>query len=62
MGFGTKVNCRLCRHYYITWDPRNPNGCRAMGFKARLMPSTHVVKTSGFACVLFEPRPRAKGR
>jgi hypothetical protein len=33
-----------------------------MGFKARLMPSTHVVKTSGFACVLFEPRPRAKGR
>lgn len=51
------INCRNCRHYYITWQPRNPNGCRVMGFMSKLMPSAHVLQNSGRECQLFSPKP-----
>ena len=48
-----KINCRLCRHYYVTWEPNHPYGCRAMGFKGKLLPSMMVVRTTGKPCSMF---------
>ncbi|WP_456431016.1 uracil-DNA glycosylase [Thermosulfuriphilus sp.] len=48
--------CLKCRHYYLTWDPRFPHGCRAFGFKAAGPPSQLVFKSSGVSCQLFEAK------
>jgi hypothetical protein len=47
--------CRFCRHYFITWEPQTPHGCRALGFKSRGVPSHEVRRTSGEACKFFSP-------
>nr|WP_124068833.1 uracil-DNA glycosylase [Filibacter tadaridae] len=52
------VNCFECRHFYVTWDPQNPRGCRAHGFKTRELPSAVVKRSSGMDCLLVE---RKKG-
>ena len=46
-------NCHRCRHYYVTYDPDKPFGCRAMGFKSRNNPAQVVYATSGIVCQLF---------
>ncbi|MDR1545725.1 MAG: uracil-DNA glycosylase [Deltaproteobacteria bacterium] len=53
-------SCLNCRHYYVTWEPRTPHGCRVLGFKSRQMPHVQVQRTSGEHCRLFvhKPRPR----
>ncbi len=56
-----RVDCTKCRHYYITWDPKYPRGCRSFGFKSTAMPSHAVQSSSGKSCMSFEPKP-AKGR
>ena len=48
--------CNKCKHYYITWDKNFPNGCRAMGFKAKESPSISVLKSSGIECLMFESK------
>lgn len=54
--------CLSCRHYYLTYDPRQPYGCRAMGFKSAKAPSLIAFETSGMICQLMEPRaPRKDG-
>lgn len=50
------VDCRKCRHYYITWDKKFPYGCRAMGFKSGHTPSLDVVNASGTVCMRFEEK------
>jgi len=52
----TRIRCVNCRHYYITWDPNFPRGCRAFGFKSRQMPSDAVFRASGEPCRMFEPK------
>ncbi|MCU0585230.1 MAG: hypothetical protein MUC46_04045 [Desulfobacterales bacterium] len=37
-----RVDCHLCRHYYVTWDERFPHGCRRMGFKSGRYPNDEV--------------------
>ena len=49
----SKVNCRDCRHYYITFDAGAPYGCRIYGFKAKITPSLAVYQSSGMHCTLF---------
>lgn len=51
-------SCRRCAHYYVTWDPRRPCGCRAMGFKSRTLPCLVVLRHSGVPCRAFSPKPR----
>ena len=51
-----KVNCRDCRHYYITFDVNAPYGCRVYGFKSKLTPSLAVYQSSGMHCGLFQPK------
>lgn len=52
----TRINCRECIHYYVTWDTTNPYGCKAMGFKGKLMPSIAVFNSTGKHCLLFEKK------
>ena len=51
-----QVSCRGCRHYRITWDPRLPYGCAALGFKSRQTPSVVVYESSGMPCHAFAPK------
>jgi len=51
-----KINCLSCKHFYVTWDPRFPRGCKAYGFKTKLLPSADVRASSGKPCLGFEDR------
>lgn len=42
-----------CVHFYITWDNAHPYGCRAFGFKGRVMPAITVKANSREECTLF---------
>jgi hypothetical protein len=62
------IDCRKCRHYYITWDKGFPYGCKAMKFKCAGLPAQEVFASSGFPCQFFvrkeerEARTGDKGR
>jgi hypothetical protein len=49
-----KIECRMCLHYYVTWDKKLPHGCSAMKFKSKAVPAAVVMESSGAACILFE--------
>ena len=51
-----RVNCGACKHYYVTWDPKFPKGCRAFQFKTSNLPSMEVFRSSGEACLKFEDK------
>jgi hypothetical protein len=53
-----RVNCYQCKHFYVTWDPRFPKGCRAFGFKTVTMPSMTVFQSSGRPCMKFEQKQK----
>lgn len=53
-----KAPCLECRHYYITWDPSFPYGCRAFRFKSATMPYLEVISASQIECLKFEPRKK----
>ena len=56
------IDCRRCRHYYITWDKKFPYGCKAIQFKSTKSPSLEVFAASGVACLRFEKKtPDAPG-
>ncbi|TKB09040.1 uracil-DNA glycosylase [Desulforhopalus sp. IMCC35007] len=48
--------CIKCMHYFITYEPSNPYGCRAMGFKSRKNPARVVFESSGMECQLFKAK------
>ncbi|THF76290.1 uracil-DNA glycosylase [Metabacillus sediminilitoris] len=50
------VNCVKCQHFYVTWDPKFPNGCRAYRFKSSSRPSIMVKKSSGTACLNYKQK------
>lgn len=49
-----KINCMKCVNFYVTWDKKFPNGCKAYGFKTKHVPSADVFLSSGLECQLFE--------
>jgi hypothetical protein len=51
-----RPKCAKCAHYFITYDPRFPYGCRAMNFKSRSLPQNEVEAASGMACQTFQAR------
>jgi hypothetical protein len=51
-----RVACYKCRYYHVTWDPRQPYGCRAHGFKTHSNPAMVVYESSGIVCQLFQPK------
>ncbi len=51
------VNCARCRHYYVTWDERFPQGCSLYGVKSRQAPSIAVKNATGAPCQFWETKP-----
>nr|WP_081673059.1 hypothetical protein [Pontibacillus marinus] len=49
-----KINCFQCKHFYTTWNPQFPRGCKVYGFKTKELPSALVLKSSGSPCLAFE--------
>lgn len=52
----SKVNCFQCEHFYVTWDPKFPRGCRAFGFKTAQIPSAQVLQASGKQCLQYSKK------
>lgn len=48
-----RVVCQKCIHYFVTWEPNKPHGCKAYGFKSKVIPSVVVRNSSGDSCNLF---------
>ncbi len=61
----SKPNCSQCRHFYITWDQKTPNGCRRYGIQCKDKPSVIVAAAGQGECQGFEakkrPGPENKG-
>ncbi|MDD2567746.1 MAG: uracil-DNA glycosylase [Sulfurimonadaceae bacterium] len=55
-----RINCRRCEHYFVTWEPQRPHGCRAYGFKSPHIPSLVVFQSTGSDCAFFKEKFPAK--
>lgn len=55
-----KINCFTCSHFFITYDPHVPYGCRAIGFKSRHFPSDVAKSCSGLKCQMYSPKKRRR--
>jgi len=51
-----RINCRRCEYYFVTWEPQNPHGCKAYGFKGKQIPSVTVFQSSGVDCNYFKEK------
>jgi len=56
---GEAVSCVKCAHYYVTWDPSFPRGCRLFGFKTSAQPSAMVYEATGGRCKNYQDRAGA---
>jgi hypothetical protein len=54
------IDCRKCRHYYVTWDKNYPHGCKAMKFKSKQLPSIDVRISSHRECLLISKKENVK--
>jgi hypothetical protein len=51
-----RPNCHQCKHFYITWNQKIPNGCKKFGIQCRELPSA-IVKAAGMGdCQGFTPK------
>ncbi|MEW6429606.1 MAG: uracil-DNA glycosylase [Thermodesulfobacteriota bacterium] len=58
---GQPPNCYRCLHFFITYEPALPYGCRFMGFKSARLPAEAVFASSGMHCQSFTKKPKPKG-
>lgn len=49
-----RIVCQKCKFYYVTWEQSKPHGCKAYGFKSKIVPSVVVKRSSGEDCSFFE--------
>lgn len=56
------VNCNQCKHYYITFKPATPMGCRAFGIESKFLPSRVIKQESGEDCKAFSPKKKADSK
>ena len=47
------ISCQKCKYYYVTWDKNSPHGCKAYGFKSKMLPSIVVKRSSTKECMLY---------
>ena len=52
-----KVRCHGCIYFFITHEAQRPYGCTKFGFKAKKLPSTIVIETTGTQCAYRKARP-----
>ncbi|MFY3793017.1 uracil-DNA glycosylase [Ureibacillus sp. MALMAid1270] len=57
-----KINCFQCQYFKVTWDPANPRGCAAYGFKTKKIPSLVVKQSSGMDCMQYVPKKQEEKR
>ena len=55
-----EINCFSCQHFYVTYDPLFPYGCRAVGFKSRLMPAKEMYASSRMDCQFFAGKGKTR--
>ncbi len=55
-------NCYQCQHFFITYQPKMPYGCRAYSFKAPKLPARVVYESSGLLCQFFAAKPGGGNR
>ncbi len=53
-----KIICQKCQFYYVTWEKSQPHGCKAYGFKSKIIPSIIVKNSSGVECSFYKPKQR----
>ncbi|MFV0562342.1 uracil-DNA glycosylase [Malaciobacter mytili] len=53
-----RIICQKCQYYYVTWENNQPHGCKAYGFKSKIIPSTIVKSSSGVECSFYKPKQR----
>jgi predicted nucleic acid-binding Zn-ribbon protein len=46
--------CLQCAHYFSTYDPKVPRGCKAYGFRSLGMPSTIIERETNRPCMAFK--------
>jgi len=49
-----KKGCGNCQHYFITYDPKKPWGCRKFNFKSAFLPNYIVKNSSGMDCAYYK--------
>jgi hypothetical protein len=49
-----RIECRKCKHYYITWDKNFPYGCKLFKVKSKQMPCVIVYQSIGKQCENYE--------
>lgn len=52
----SKPNCFKCKHYFVSWDPKMPRGCRLYDIKSSFWPSQIVKEASGAECPDWEEK------
>ena len=56
------VRCHGCAYFFITHEPQRPYGCTKFGFKAKKLPATIVIETTGTQCAYRKRvRPQRTG-
>lgn len=48
-----RIICQKCKFYYVTWEQNKPHGCKAYGFKSKVIPSIIVKNSSGTDCSFY---------
>ena len=51
-----RINCKVCKYYFVTWEQGRPHGCQAYGFKSHEIPSVVVKRSSKMDCTMFTPK------
>lgn len=49
-----RIPCMRCKHYYSTFDPKIPRGCKLYQFQSATMPYILVKQSTGKDCPSFE--------
>ncbi|MCT4604666.1 MAG: uracil-DNA glycosylase [Marinisporobacter sp.] len=49
----TRIFCKKCKHFHVTWDVKFPNGCKLFGIKAKSDPAILVYRSTGEKCTHF---------
>ena len=52
----SKPRCLKCAHYFSTFDPQKPRGCRLYSMKTASFPSQVVKRESGSECAGYEEK------
>ncbi|MEC7278140.1 MAG: hypothetical protein VXV96_17595 [Bdellovibrionota bacterium] len=55
-----KKGCLRCKHYFSTFDPQKPRGCKLYGMKSHAFPSLIVKNETGSDCMGFQEKVKRK--